>query len=433
MREVASFGILGAIALGAACAAMPVAVKAQDFGTSCADVEAALPAVYMAQSAGALAAQEEREWTPEAAQALLELLATVADEGLNAADYRPEALRAALADGESERLDNVAGAIFGWLVQDLRDGRTPRSARRSFHVVDPDARLYPASALMARVKAGEDVGRVLASLDPVHPDYAALRDALGATPLEDVDRRRLIAANMDRWRWLPRDLGATHLLVNIPEFRLRLMVDGEITRSHRVIVGIPGRNATPQFSDQVEGIIFNPTWTVPQSIVVGEGLGRRVLNNPAWARSRGYVATRGANGYVSIVQQPGPQNALGIVKLDMPNPHAVFLHDTPAKQRFEEDYRALSHGCIRTQDVLELAFTLVTLNDNISREEAQAISDSGTYTRVPLAQAVPVHIAYFTMGVDENGEVTQFADLYDRDAPVLQSMAAPVSGRRLLN
>ncbi len=421
--------LLSAIVLGAGGAALAVPVQAQEVTVSCGDVEAALPFAYQLQSL--FDATEQHQWTRDMAQSLLEFVVTVSDEGLDPDDYQPEALRAAMEQGESERLDDVAGTIFGWLVEDLRDGRVPATGRRSYHVDDPDARLYPAPELLARLQAGEDAREVLTWLDPIHPFYAALRDALAATSEEEEQTRDLIRANMDRWRWLPRDLGATHILVNVPEYHLRLMVDGEIVRTHRVIVGGPGRTATPQFSDQVEGVIFNPTWTVPQSIVVGEGLGNRVLNNPAWARSRGYVATRGANGYVSIVQQPGPQNALGLVKLDMPNEHSIFLHDTPARERFEDEYRALSHGCIRTDRALDFAFALATEDGGITQEEAQGISDSGVYTRVPLPQPIPVHIAYFTMGPDTDGEMTRFADIYDRDAAAIAGLSAARPGRRL--
>ncbi len=414
--------------MGASGAVMALPAQAQSVTVSCGDVEAALPLAYQLQSV--FDSSNQHQWTRDMAQSLLEYVVTVADEGLDPRDYRPDDLRAAMEQGPGAGLDDVAGTIFGWLVEDLRDGRAPAGARRSYHVDDPDARLYPAAALLARMQAGADARAVLASLNPVHPLYAALRDALAATAEEDGQTRDLIRANMDRWRWLPRDLGATHILVNVPEYRLRLAVDGEIVRSHRVIVGARG-TPTPQFSDLVEGVIFNPTWTVPQSIVVGEGLGRRVLNNPAWARSMGYVATRGANGYVSVVQQPGPQNALGLVKLDMPNEHSVFLHDTPARQRFEEDYRALSHGCIRVDRALEFAFALATDDGGITQEEAQGISDSGVYTRVPLLHPVPVHIAYFTYGQNAEGDMVRFADIYDRDAAALAGLSAAKPGRRL--
>ncbi|MXO89153.1 L,D-transpeptidase family protein [Alteraurantiacibacter aestuarii] len=374
---------------------------------------------------------EEFRWPVARALALLGVVESIDAEGLDPADYHPQDLREAMAGGPGVRLDNVAGAIFTWLAQDLRDGRTPDDARRSYLMDDPDAERLPIGPLMERALVTGDMAGVLASLNPVLPDYAALRDALAATPADDTERRDAIRANMDRWRWLPRDLGGIHLMVNVPEYRLRLTVNGQVLRNYRTIVGQPGRNATPQLSEMVEGVIFNPTWTVPQSIVVGEGLGRRVLNNPNWARARGYVATRGANGRVNVVQSPGPGNALGAMKLDMPNPHAIFLHDTPSKQLFDNDMRALSHGCIRVQDAMELAVVLNLLGQGVSAEEALSISASGQYTRVPLSMPVPVYIAYFTMGLDENGSLVEFDDIYDRDAPVVASLGRP-SQRQLL-
>ena len=126
---------------------------------------------------------------------------------------------------------------------------------------------------MAQGLASGDIAGITGTLAPVHEDYAALREALASTPEEDVEKRRMIRANMDRWRWLPRDLGGQYLLTNVPEYQLRLMVNGQIIRTYRTIVGKPGRTATPQLAETVEGVVFNPTWTVPQSIVVGEGLG----------------------------------------------------------------------------------------------------------------------------------------------------------------
>lgn len=377
--------------------------------------------------------KESLRWPVSRAQALLEAVATIGSEGLDPADYRPDELRAAIAGGPGVRLDNVSAAIFGWLVQDLRDGRAPPSARRAYLMDDSDAQsdLLAAATLMERALASGDVAGVLASLNPAHADYAALRDALAATPVSDTQRRLRIRANMDRWRWFPRDLGGLHLLVNVPEYMLHMTVNGEEVRRYRVIVGKPGSTATPQMAEVVEGIIFNPTWTVPQSIVVGEGLGSRVLNNPQWARGRGYTATRGDNGYVQVVQAPGPGNSLGLMKLDMPNPHAIFLHDTPARNLFANANRALSHGCIRVQNAMELAVTLSLLGEGATAHDAMRISQSGDYTRVGFEQQIPVYLGYFTMGTDADGNLVEFDDVYGRDAPVLESLARP-SDRRLL-
>src|SRR5690606_17827518 len=219
-------------------------------------------------------------------------------------------------------------------------------------------------------------------------------------------------------------------LTNVPEFQLRLTVNNNIIRTYRTIVGKPGRTATPQLVETIEGVIFNPTWTVPQSIVKGEGLGARVLNNPSWARANGYTATKATNGFVNVVQKSGPGNSLGQMKIDMPNPHAIFLHDTPSRHLFTNDARALSHGCVRVERALELAMTIAILGQGASREEAVAISTSGTYTRVPVKKSMPVYITYFTMARDIDGELKTFADIYGRDAPVLASFNAPRVGNR---
>ncbi|HEY6814865.1 MAG TPA: L,D-transpeptidase family protein [Croceibacterium sp.] len=370
------------------------------------------------------------QWPVERARLLLDVVEGIDAEGLVPGDYLPGELRAAIDAGPGPELDEAASRTFTWLVEDLRDGRTPMEARRQWFVVDPDADVTPTGRLMTEALATGDVVGKLASVLPTHPDYAALKAELADTPASELRRRALIRANMDRWRWLQRDLGGQYLLTNVPEYQLRLTVNNQIVRTYRTIVGKPGRTATPQLAETVEGVIFNPTWTVPQSIVKGEGLGARVLGNPGWARANGYTATRGANGYVSVVQGPGPGNSLGRMKLDMPNPHAIFLHDTPSRNLFANENRALSHGCVRTERALELAMTIAILGQGASRDEAVAISTSGEYTRVPVKKSMPVYITYFTMARDIDGALQTFNDIYGRDAPVLASFNAPRVGNR---
>jgi murein L,D-transpeptidase YcbB/YkuD len=366
-----------------------------------------------------------QQWNVADARALAGVIAGIGSEGLDPKDYKPDELQAAIAGGTGDALDQAASRSFAWLVEDLRDGRTPMEARKQWFVVDPDPDVTPTGEVMTKALATGDVAAALFALNPTHPDYAALRTELADTPPADAKRRALIQANMDRWRWLKRDLGGQYLLTNVPEFQLRLTVNNQIIRTYRTVVGKPGKTATPQLAETVEGVIFNPTWTVPQSIVKGEGLGARALNNPAWARAQGYKATRGANGYISVVQQPGPTNSLGVLKLDMPNPHSIFLHDTPNHNLFNLDNRALSHGCIRTERALELGMTIAILGQGATKEEAVAISTSGEYTRVPVQKTMPVYITYFTMGRDITGTLRIFKDLYGRDAPVLTALHAP--------
>jgi murein L,D-transpeptidase YcbB/YkuD len=366
-----------------------------------------------------------QQWSVADARGLLAAIRGIGNEGLDPQDYNPDALQQAIAFGAGPELDQLASQSFSWLVEDLRDGRTPMAARKQWFVVDPDADLMPTGQVMTQALTSHDIADALAALDPTNPDYAALKAELASTPKSDTKRRDLIRINMDRWRWLARDLGGQYLLTNVPEFELRLTVNDHIIRTYRTIVGKPGRTATPQLAETVQGVIFNPTWSVPQSIVVGEGLGKKVLDNPAWAKAAGYKATKGADGTIWVVQQPGPKNSLGVLKLDMPNPHAIFLHDTPNHNLFNQENRALSHGCIRTERALELGMTIAILGQGATKDQAVAISTSGEYTRVPVVKTMPVYITYFTMGRDINGTLRTFNDLYDRDPPVLAALHAP--------
>lgn len=364
-------------------------------------------------------------WTVAQAAKLVAVIEGIGTEGLDPKDYDLAPLKVALASGPSVELNEIASQAFVWLVEDLRDGRTPMEAREQWFVVDPDREIYRTGDMLAEALSTGDIAGTLAKLHPTHPDYARLRAELAKTPASNAARQKLIRANMDRWRWLARDLGSQYLITNVPEFQLRLTVRDKIISTYRTIVGKPGRTATPQLAETVQGVVFNPTWTVPQSIVKGEGLGERVLANPAWAKRNGYVGTRGANGYITVVQQPGPGNSLGLMKLEMPNPHAIFFHDTPSRHLFANADRALSHGCVRTERALELAMTMAILGKGASKEEAVAISTSGKYTKVMLEKQWPAYITYFTMASDINGQMATFKDIYGRDAPVLASLDKP--------
>jgi len=304
----------------------------------------------------------------------------------------------------------------------MRDGRTPMTSRVQWFAVDPDRDYNPTGVVLARALEQHDVPGQIAALAPTHPDYAALKQALAA----GTGDKTLIRANMDRWRWLARDMGKQYLLTNVPEYMLRLTVNNKVITSYRTVVGKPGKTATPQLAETVQGVIFNPTWTVPQSIVKGEGLGAKVLGNPAWAKAAGYKGIKDpATGFVTVVQQPGKTNSLGLMKLDMPNPHAIFIHDTPAKSLFAAPARAFSHGCIRTERASELGMLMAMLGGGLTREEGVAHTLSGVYTKVPMTKTFPIYITYFTMARDVNGQLKAFSDIYGRDKPVLAALKAP--------
>ncbi len=360
-------------------------------------------------------------WNVGDARALLGVIRTMDEEGLIPADYLPDALGEALAKGPGPELDAAASKSFAWLAEDLRDGRTPMTARAQWFAVDPDVDTNPTVSLMTQALGSHNVAGVLAGLAPTHSDYQALKAALAATPKAETRKRAQITANLDRWRWLPRDLGLLYLITNVPEFQLRLATRDRIVRTYRTIVGKPGRTATPQLAETVQAVVFNPTWTVPQSIVVGEGLGARLLRSP----NRQYKVTKAANGVITVVQQPGPANSLGLMKIDMPNPHAIYLHDTPNRNLFNATTRAFSHGCVRTERAQELGMTMAILGADLTPEKAVELADSGKYNKVQMTKTFPVYITYFTMGQDITGRLTSFGDIYLRDAPVLASFAAP--------
>lgn len=360
-------------------------------------------------------------WTMADARALLAAIKGIGAEGLFARDYQPTALAAAISAGEGPALDELASRLFVWLAEDLRDGRTPMPAREQWFAVDPDQDLHPNAQLLAAATESHDVAGTLAGLAPTHPDYALLKDMLPKA--RDPKQIAMIRANLDRWRWLGRDLGLQYLMINVPEQELRLTVNNKIIRTYRAIVGKPGKTATPQLAEQVKNVVFNPTWTVPQSIVVGEGLGAKLLASPARARREGYVATRGADGVITVVQQPGDNNALGRVKLDMPNEHAIYIHDTPNRELFAQPMRALSHGCIRAERATELAMTMAILGADLPPDTAVQYNLSGQYTKVPMTKPWPVYIVYFTVARDVSGLMRSFPDIYGRDGKVIASFA----------
>ncbi|HHG90475.1 MAG TPA: peptidoglycan-binding protein, partial [Devosia sp.] len=232
-----------------------------------------------------------------------------------------------------------------------------------------------------------------------------------------------IVANMERWRWMPRDLGDFYVFVNIPEFRLAVMRGDEVTHSTRVVVGKP-QFKTPVFSDEIEHVVVNPFWNVPASIARNE-IGPALARNPGYLAannmellSGGQVINASAVDWSStsinafrIRQRPGSNNALGSVKFLFPNKHAVYLHDTPSRSLFARSTRAYSHGCVRVQNPMEFAEALLANEPVLSRAYLQA--QRGPRERWNnLDTHVPVHLAYFTLRVDEDGNIRGYGDIY---------------------
>jgi len=351
-------------------------------------------------------------WRRDTAQELLRYVEQVGQEGLDPADYGPDRLRAAIAGNNDAALSAVATPIFLRLVSDLSGGSVRGRSRVDWHMTDPTLDSAGQQRLLAQVIRGGGVGAALDSLLPTHPQYAGLKRALAATAEDDSARRDLIRTNMERWRWMPRNLGPRHVLVNVPAFTAALVEDGRVLARHRAVVG-KRTTPTPQLNAQITAVTLNPWWNVPQSIIAENG----------GHFGAGYEVRRTAGG-ISVRQPPGPRNALGRVKIEMPNEHAIYLHDTPSQALFGRPVRAFSHGCIRTQNVRDFAALLLAPTGQWDRAQIDRGIDTGRNQSVPLAAPIPVYIAYFTAAATSDGDVVTYGDVYGRDGPVRQALNA---------
>lgn len=361
----------------------------------------ALAATLVLMSALPTEARAER-WDAADIAALKRWIGAADEDALPAPSLRE--LDKAIAAGDQAEIDDAASGIALQLASMHLLGCADARERQGWNILDTDSEMALEPMLEQAVALGV-LDTFFALMRPTHPDYAKLRSALAVET--DATRRKAIARNMERWRWMPRSLGTEYVLVNAPMFEASLWRERSRVTTWRVIVGKPG-TPTPVFDTAITGVIFNPWWEIPSSIV-RESVGALVRRNPALARSRGYVWSGGR-----YRQKPGPGNALGQMKLVMPNRFSVYMHDTPNKDLFEQDERAFSHGCIRTGDAIGYAATL--LEGTISREEVDRIVASGKTTTVDLPRPVPVYIAYFTVATDATGTLRFQPDLYKRDA-----------------
>jgi murein L,D-transpeptidase YcbB/YkuD len=229
-----------------------------------------------------------------------------------------------------------------------------------------------------------------------------------------AERIRQVEVNLERWRWLPEDLGERYVLVNIAGFFAGLYEDDRLALGMRAVVGRPYRR-TPIFSDRIRYLVFNPYWNIPARIARNE-----ILPKGAAYMARNDIERVGSR----LRQRPGPGNALGRVKFMFPNRFNVYLHDTPARSLFEEPSRMFSHGCIRVEKPLELATALLGPRGWTAAEVAEAV-DAGRNRRVSLETPVSVHVLYWTAWVDEQGTVHFRGDVYGRDAAVRGALASP--------
>ena len=331
-------------------------------------------------------------------------VSTAGDPGATLADYNPPQAGYRTLRVELARLDGAtpvaeAPGNVGDQVLDNEGGSPSRLIGVSTGI-ESGGRLA-ARRSDARVAARDSAGP------------RGVRVASDAVPERDGDpvvrRRAAILANMEMWRWEPRDMGERRIEVNIPDFSLSLTEGGEVVHTARIIVGKP-TTPTPIFSSALKYIVVNPAWSVPESIVKKEML-PKLATDPDYLAKHGYEVTQ-VGDRISVRQPPGADNALGRIAFMFPNEHSVYLHDTPSRGLFQSPRRAFSHGCVRVEQPMRLA-ELVMGGAETGWPERRFESMLGPSERtVWLNQPLAIHIEYFTEFVDASGELQERDDLY---------------------
>ncbi|MFG1477282.1 L,D-transpeptidase family protein [Xanthobacter sp. V4C-4] len=284
-------------------------------------------------------------------------------------------------------------------------------------------------ALVNAVKAFQDSVRLKPTGVLGAATVTALNRGVQATP--SVEQKADIVANMERWRWLPRDLGAHYVWVNIPEFMARVHQGDTVIHETRVVVGKP-ETPTPLLSQDMRYAVVNPAWNIPPSIARNEMM-PLLKSDPGALARRGIEVVRNSSGGYTFRQSPGERNALGRIKFMFPNDHAVYLHDTPSKALFARDQRAYSHGCMRVQDPLEFGEVLFNIGLPGENWTADRIGKlfGGKERYITLKQRIPVHVVYFTTFVNDSGRLETRDDLYGIHAEVKARLGLDASKRRV--
>jgi len=377
----------------------------------------------------------------------IDYLARVAYQGLDPRDYpAPDFSR----DVNEETAAANELQLTAWV---LKYARHASAGRVSFTRVSGSV-LYPAHAadpaqVLSQISSTDDAAAVLSSFEPQHPGYKALKAQLAremsgaqsrntatqpggegsrkhsksenSRPYSDLVGK--LVANLERWRWLPRDLGNAYVMVNVPDYALSVSENGKAIWRTKIVVGKPGDLATPLLSETMKFLTINPTWNVPPSIIRNEYL-PALERDPGALERIGLKVSHNRDGSIRVYQPPGERNALGRIRFNFPNPFLVYQHDTPNKHLFAQNKRAFSHGCMRVQSPEQYAEVLLSLSQpSEGYTPARIRSMYGDDERtINLKNPIPVHITYQTAFVDQGGQLNLREDIYGLDAAVLKLM-----------
>jgi L,D-transpeptidase YcbB len=382
------------------------------------------------------------------------------DWGLDAAAFELPS-PAALPAGP----DDEAATEIGLDLAILKYARFARGGRLNPRelsaAVDQAPSLRDPTTVLMEIAAARAPDVYLQSLHPKHEQFVRLRqallrmrgegtDAIKAGDKEDIRRRIII--NMERWRWMPADLGPLYVWSNTPEFMLYVVKDGKAIFADKTQVGT-ATDPTPVFSAEMTTIVFNPEWTAPASVLVKSLLPR--LRNKNYSILDKYALSVSYQGNpvnptkvdwtrvnirdFTFTQKPGPKSNLGKVKFVLPNHYDVLLHDTFDARRkvFQQPMRAIGYGCVRMERPHQLAEVLLAEDKGWSASEVDDLWEHSVNSPVSLERKIPVHLTYFTAAVDDTGRLTSFADIYGLDKKLATALfgntTAPAQPRPEMN
>jgi murein L,D-transpeptidase YcbB/YkuD len=250
-------------------------------------------------------------------------------------------------------------------------------------------------------------------------DAKTIKEINGPPRDKSID---MVVSNMERWRWYPRDLGNAHVVVNLPDFMLKVMHNGAQVWTTRIVIGKVDK-ATPLLTETMKYVTINPTWNVPPSIVYGEYL-PALQQDPTVLERMGLKVVNNRDGSVHIYQPPGEANALGRIRFNFPNRFLVYQHDTPDKHLFAHDARAYSHGCMRVQDpakYAEVLFNIARPSENWTADRIKRMFGTGEQD-IQLPVPIWVHLTYQNAFVDDAGQLQIRRDVYNLDSRTLAAI-----------
>lgn len=385
--------------------------------------------------------------TPKGEELIVEIAGAV-DWGLDPADFAlPDpTIRAPLAAETVAQAEAILTLAAIKYARYARGGRIMHPAQDLSSYLDRGPQLIDPALVLKQLAESTDIGATLRGYHPQHPQFEKLRQVYlrmrgdakvsrKGVKLLSSDARRVLA-NMEQWRWMPNDLGETYVWNNIPEFLQRVVHEGQIVRTEKIVAGEIGKQ-TPIFSRPLKKIVFRPKWKVPESIKVREiwpsllrgggimaqyGLQVETKDGQPVAFHSVNWATADIRNY-EVIQPPGGKSVLGVVKFNFPNQHTVYMHDTPDKYMFASSQRTYSHGCMRVKNPVQLAQILLAYDKGWDAPTVDGLIKSGPLdNEVIIEHRIPVHITYFTAAVADDGSLKTFRDVYGHERRITQAL-----------